>query len=632
MTDPTLVDPKLPPPPASTSRENLLTAIETILSNFYTLLLSPSEPLALPIPSRSSRNRTFNLQSPTSTFNLSVHLSLLSTIHHLLSTNSVVTKRDIYYRNPSFYRSQTTVDHAIDDIAFYLKVPRHQLNVIAASKGLVKGGITLVTNGNRVRCGTATLIPPGCMIQDISVEANTKWVLLVEKESIFQRLTVPSGGIIVTGKGYTDIATRELLRRLADMGLRTFALVDYDPHGIAIMAAVRFSERSVGDDGKSLCCRNLEWIGPRMEDVEKGWIALKENDRQTARRLLGKEWMGSMPEWKQGIQRMLWFGWKAEINALRNQLQDYVERRVEECFAQRPVEPVVERGEGLLEKSMAEAVEGNVETSMERSVEVIRERFVQKFVEDLEHITEPIVGTIQELTEAPVEGPVMETMEKSMEESMESPAEEMTVEEIVKKTTEETAMDTMWVEDVNCYKTHSQGMWELMEETMQVSMEWAMEANTQETMEGTVDGPAEETMGKLSEEPANMEGPTEEPAKEPVEQSVDEPKEYLVEKTTEKAEKKMVEKTMVETIKELVEVSMGLYMEGSMGGIMNETAEEKVKKTIDETVEKAVEGTFGILKRAAEEELISDGVDHSSRMIWEDLKRRCFGFELSENY
>ncbi|KAI5802147.1 Spo11/DNA topoisomerase VI subunit A [Pyronema domesticum] len=526
MTDSALIDPKLLPAPASKSRENLLTAIETILSNFHTHLLSPSEPLALPIPSRSSRNRTFTLQSPTSTFNLSVYISLLSTIHHLLSTNSVVTKRDIYYRNPSFYRSQTTVDHAIDDIAFYLKVPRHQLNVIAASKGLVKGGIALVTNGNRVRCGTATLIPPGCMIQEISVEENTKWVLLVEKESIFQRLTVPSGGIIVTGKGYTDIATRELLRRLADTGLRIFALVDYDPHGIAIMAAVRFSERSVGDDGKSLCCRNLEWIGPRMEDVQKGWIALKENDRQTARRLLGKEWMGYMPEWKQVIQRMLWFGWKAEINALGNQLQGYVERRVDECFAQRPVEPVVGREEGL--------------------------------------------------------------MEESMEESMETPAEEMNVEGVAGEAAEGTTMETTWVEDANCYRTHSQGMWELMEETMQVSMEWAMEANTQETMEGTVEGPMEETMEKLSEEPANMEGPTEEPVKEPVEKSVDEPKEYPVENTTEKTEKKTVDTTMIETLKELVEVSMGVYMEGAMGGTMDGTAEENVRGTMNETMEKAI--------------------------------------------
>ena len=57
-------------------------------------------------------------------------------------------------------------------------------------------------------------------------------VPLVEKEAIFKRLDLGEKVVVVTAKGYPDVATRELLATLSNMGAPVFALVDLDPHGI----------------------------------------------------------------------------------------------------------------------------------------------------------------------------------------------------------------------------------------------------------------------------------------------------------------------------------------------------------------------------------------------------------------
>ncbi|KAF8250606.1 DNA topoisomerase IV, alpha subunit, partial [Wilcoxina mikolae CBS 423.85] len=246
-------------------------------------------------------------------------------IHHLLSTNQTATKRDIFYQHVSLFRTQAVVDKVVEDLAATFSVPRSALGIVAAAKGMVKGGMRIVmAGGESVECSaSATLIPPGIQVERIELRDEVEWVLLVEKEAIFQRLDVGKNGVAVTGKGYPDVATRELLVRLAAMGKRVFALVDLDPHGIEIVATVRFGSRAMAHEGVALCVEELKWIGVRYEDLvevvengREGLLGLTLRDRQKAMAMLERTWIEEVPEWKEALQRTLFCGVKAEIEIL----------------------------------------------------------------------------------------------------------------------------------------------------------------------------------------------------------------------------------------------------------------------------------------------------------------------------
>lgn len=79
--------------------------------------------------------------------------------------------RDIYYKDPALFKTQSTVDRIVDDIAYSFHVPRATLNVvdqdslvifshiakdigqIASAKGLVAGPITTLRDGHLIPDG-----------------------------------------------------------------------------------------------------------------------------------------------------------------------------------------------------------------------------------------------------------------------------------------------------------------------------------------------------------------------------------------------------------------------------------------------------------------------------------------------
>ena len=63
------------------------------------------------------------------------------------------------------------------------------------------------------------------------------------KSNNFSENTPRIDPIILTGKGYPDLATRKLLRRLAYKEMTEsyyFALVDGDPHGFEIFSTYKY--------------------------------------------------------------------------------------------------------------------------------------------------------------------------------------------------------------------------------------------------------------------------------------------------------------------------------------------------------------------------------------------------------
>lgn len=252
-----------------------------------------------------------------------------------LRSDTVSTKRELYYRDPSLFGAQSTVDTIVEDLSASLAVRRHELNVTAASKGLFSGCLKITTTDHVVHEGGSfgALTPPTERIESIDYgEEGVRWVLVVEKEAVFQSLATPAfyrdgpigRGVVLTGKGYPDVASRELLRRLdatLPASVPLLCLVDSDPHGIHILSTYKLGSTGMQYDVENLVTPRLEWIGVKGTEWDElvgndrgKLITLTKADRSRAIGMLKKE---DVPrEWKRELSHMLHWGAKAEIEVL----------------------------------------------------------------------------------------------------------------------------------------------------------------------------------------------------------------------------------------------------------------------------------------------------------------------------
>lgn len=128
----------------------------------------------------------------------------------------------MYYRDTALFTTQRVVDDMVERIALTLRVPRAELGVSATPKGLVAGSVFFgKSQGRDMQNTTTQLIPDPAQGQ--SVSACVDWVVIVEKDAIFEMLMshsflqqspayhISGTGCLVTGKGYPDVATRWLL-------------------------------------------------------------------------------------------------------------------------------------------------------------------------------------------------------------------------------------------------------------------------------------------------------------------------------------------------------------------------------------------------------------------------------------
>ena len=78
------------------------------------------------------------------------------------------------------------------------------------------------------------------------IKTKAEFVLIIEKDAVFQQLINQNflelaNGILITGKGFPDTNTRELIHILsAEYKLKTYGLFDADPYGIEILNCYKF--------------------------------------------------------------------------------------------------------------------------------------------------------------------------------------------------------------------------------------------------------------------------------------------------------------------------------------------------------------------------------------------------------
>ncbi|KAI1622038.1 meiotic recombination protein SPO11 [Exophiala viscosa] len=257
---------------------------------------------------------------------------ILAAIYSAIKDGITVTKRDIYYQDPALFKQQETVDRYIDDIAHTCQVTRSDLNVIGSPKGLLVG---LDPDAN----DRMAIVPAVNNIETSMRLSHLNWILVVEKEATFNALverkfhlnSINGPGLLVTAKGYPDLATRHFLRFVLDHSetpLPIFCLIDWDPDGIQILKCYLYGSKNLARE--HVCnIPELKWLGLKADDVAPGdgvqiSMPLSMRDRVIALSMLTSQ------EWRDGsdislpglvdamneLRRMLMLNRKAEIQSL----------------------------------------------------------------------------------------------------------------------------------------------------------------------------------------------------------------------------------------------------------------------------------------------------------------------------
>ncbi|KAI9028851.1 Spo11/DNA topoisomerase VI subunit A [Phycomyces nitens] len=242
-------------------------------------------------PFRSTKK--IGLATQTQSRSVARYLRLLDIIYAAIASDTVVTKRDIFYRDAALFGSQSCVDRMVDNLCFYFNTPRANLHITASSKGLVSGPITIVLkSGKRINCKSSKKSSDGhtdhqgCLVPNFSqvnnVELIAKFVIIVEKEATFRDLVSVNSThsllkhcIFITGRGYPDISTRHMVKHISINypDIPILALMDNDPHGLEIYSVYKWGSLSQAFDTANLAVPEIQLLGLCCKDRErKVWI------------------------------------------------------------------------------------------------------------------------------------------------------------------------------------------------------------------------------------------------------------------------------------------------------------------------------------------------------------------------
>ncbi|KAH1107235.1 hypothetical protein J1N35_011003 [Gossypium stocksii] len=266
-----------------------------------------------------------------------------------------VTQRELFYKllcdSPHYFSSQLQVNRTIQDVVALLRCSRYSLGIMASSKGLVAGRILLQEPNQEAvdcsACGSSGYAISGDLnlLESLIMKTDARYIVVVEKHAIFQRLAedhvfnqIPS--ILLTAKGYPDIATRFLLHRMsrAFPDLPILALVDWygsatrtkdlffqNPAGLAILSTYKFGSIGMGLEAYRYAC-NVKWLGLRGDDLQlipqQSLAPLKPRDLQIARSLISSTIL--QDNYRQELEVMMQSGQRAEIEALYFNGYDYL--------------------------------------------------------------------------------------------------------------------------------------------------------------------------------------------------------------------------------------------------------------------------------------------------------------------
>jgi DNA topoisomerase-6 subunit A len=271
------------------------------------------------------------------------------------------TIRDLYYNGKhtiSFkdplgrvhrentWDEQSESNAVIEDIEVATNVLREEMGVSADVKGKIVGPIVVRSQGYELDASkfgeTALSLPVNVDgLEIVKVEAS--YVLVVEKDAIFQRLVrekywSQENAILVTAKGMPDRATRRFVRRLnEEYKLPVYVLTDGDPYGWYIYSVYKSGSIKLSYESERLATPDAKFLGLTATDIDtykisdNYVIAANDRDLKRAQELLRYPWF-QKSEWTREINLFLKKKKKVEIEALSTHgfkfLHDYLRDKI----------------------------------------------------------------------------------------------------------------------------------------------------------------------------------------------------------------------------------------------------------------------------------------------------------------
>lgn len=258
--------------------------IEVAVLNFLKTLNSPNPEITnLPLTTRNSKNMSVyrGLMSDNSHIFLSHSFSkrslmrenaakafvrvwkVMEMCYQILVEEKRVTQRELYYKllctSSEYFSSQTQVNRTVQDVVALLHCSRYSLGIMASARGLIAGRLLLQEPNKEVVdcsvCGSSGHPISGdlSMLESLTMKTDARYIIVIEKHAIFLRLVedsffnqVPS--ILITAKGYPDLATRFLLHKMTKSfpNLPILALVDWNPAGLSILCTFKYGSIGLG--------------------------------------------------------------------------------------------------------------------------------------------------------------------------------------------------------------------------------------------------------------------------------------------------------------------------------------------------------------------------------------------------
>lgn len=273
-------------------------------------------------------------------------LHLLQIVNERISIKKITTIRDIYYGNVQLFESQRCVEYLIGRLETMFSVDRRFFNIVSTQKGLIYSSNQILIGQQQLPTSKACLIP---YLDNenflITAQSPIKRVIVVEKDAVFQRLiqceNVVKDCIIITGKGYPDFLSRNLLYQMdqcVDKDIEFHIYTDSDPYGIDIVT--KYLSHPTKNDVQ---CQRLEFKGIYLHDLIRGSrsdctkllsllpLNLKDNifAMSLSKRLFDNMEIGSKMKKKlrNEIQHQLFFQRKAEMNVVQDgKFEKYIQQ------------------------------------------------------------------------------------------------------------------------------------------------------------------------------------------------------------------------------------------------------------------------------------------------------------------
>ncbi|MEM2908786.1 MAG: DNA topoisomerase IV subunit A [Candidatus Bilamarchaeaceae archaeon] len=249
------------------------------------------------------------------------------------------------------FSEQSESNAMLEDLEAALNVKREDLHLTTDRKGFVAGRMVLKdkfggeeTTIDCSKQGRSGWSIPSDVDNDMEIQkVDAEYVLVVEKDALWQRLNEDKfwkkeNCLLITPKGQSTRGTRRLLRKLADMKLPIYCLMDCDAWGWYIYWTIKTGSMNLAYLGRNFAVPEAKFIGVTMSDIEefdflkKLTINTKEVDIKRAEEMLEYPWINRHKEWVKELKLVLKTKKKIEQDALQGQrltfVGDYINEKI----------------------------------------------------------------------------------------------------------------------------------------------------------------------------------------------------------------------------------------------------------------------------------------------------------------